>query len=558
METSVRRNMPNRQWLAWSGLALVGIILLRLALLGQLALTDNTEARYGSIGWRMFHTGDWVTPRLHVNGQLVPFWGKPPLQFWLTSLSYKSFGVSEWSARIPSFLLGIAIVAATIFFAYTVWGKRVAALAGIVLSSSVLFFLLSGACVTDVPLTASVSAAMIAFVRFAENSTHRKAWGLGFFLALAVGALAKGPIALVLVAVAIGIWLTLVRRWKLVSELPWLSGIVVFVVVAVPWYQLAERASPGFLRYFLINENFLRYVSNDYGDLYGFGRKRPYGTIWPMLVGSFLPWTVLAVVALLKVFRKPKLGKVVRDDQWLTYALVWGLTPPLFFTFARQIVLTYLLPGFPGLAVATAVGLDRWMESDAEPGLIRWLKAHFVAVGLVALTAAVVATVRGVSLSLVAVVVSAVVLGWIAWAITRRWGTTALVGTLGLATTLTLSAMVVLMAPWIDEQYSAKTVLTHLYENSAARSRPIVMPFGEPCSAVFYVNAIFQGRFEHHPPQKSVLVQDVLAARGRQILLFKRDDWDHLEPELAARLVPITQTAHWVACEAWYNVATVP
>ena len=339
--------MISRRWVLWGGLILAGIALLRLASLGELALTDNTESRYGTIAWKMYRSGDWVTPRVyvcmrspqsrdwdalkqHIQNDMVPFWGKPPLQFWLTSISYRVFGVSEWSARVPSFLLCIAIVAATICFAGRFWGRRVAMLAGIVLASSCLFLVLSGACILDIPLTAAISGAMLAFAAFADGTGRRRAWGMAFFLALAIGALAKGPIALVLVGLAIGIWLLVVGRWRLMIQLPWLLGLLVFFAVAAPWYVLAERATPGFLHYFLINEHFGRYWKNDYGDLYGYGRKQFYGAAWLMLAGSFLPWTILAAAALGRLFYRSKPWQTLRTDPWLAYVLIWGLTPALF------------------------------------------------------------------------------------------------------------------------------------------------------------------------------------------------------------------------------------
>src|ERR1700677_1392892 len=96
--------------------SLATIVLLRLCTLGTLALTDNTEARYAGISWQMFRSGDWVTPRVYLSGELVPFWAKPPLFFWLTTLSFEACGASEWAARLPNFLIAVAVVALTIAF----------------------------------------------------------------------------------------------------------------------------------------------------------------------------------------------------------------------------------------------------------------------------------------------------------------------------------------------------------------------------------------------------------------------------------------------------------
>ena len=119
----------------------------------------------------MHQSGDWVTPRIHIHGQLKPFNAKPPLEFWLTAISYRAFGVCEWSARLPSFFLGLALLAATVFFTARLWDKTTAALAGIILASSVLFFVLSGACDLDVPLAVGVTGAMICFALFAQPNS---------------------------------------------------------------------------------------------------------------------------------------------------------------------------------------------------------------------------------------------------------------------------------------------------------------------------------------------------------------------------------------------------
>ena len=80
----------------------------RLLTLGAYPLTDTTEARYGEIARKMLETGQWLVPQIDYG---VPFWGKPPLSFWLTAMSYKLFGITEFAARLPSLLLGIAVCA---------------------------------------------------------------------------------------------------------------------------------------------------------------------------------------------------------------------------------------------------------------------------------------------------------------------------------------------------------------------------------------------------------------------------------------------------------------
>ena len=85
---------------------------LRLVSLGLYPLMDNTEARYADIARVMLSLGDWVTPWYDTG---VPFWGKPPLSFWTTGLSFSLLGVNEFAARLPHFLAALLV-------GWLVWG----------------------------------------------------------------------------------------------------------------------------------------------------------------------------------------------------------------------------------------------------------------------------------------------------------------------------------------------------------------------------------------------------------------------------------------------------
>ena len=338
------------------------------------ALTDNTESRYAGVSWEMFRSGDWVTPRVYIEGKLVPFWAKPPLFFWMTALAFQLGGVSEWSARVPNLLVAAAMVFGTFLFGRRLWGVSVGALASLIVASSGLFFILSGTCVLDISLAASVFLGMASFALFAASEDNRDWWGRLFFLGLGIGCLAKGPVAVVLIGLAIGTWLLATGQLRLLRKLPWITGPMITGVITVPWYLMAEKATPGFLHYFLIQEHILRYIRSDYGDLYGSGRTQPYGASWVMLFLSFLPWSLFLIRHAFDRWRNRSTAAAETRDRWLLYAVIWGLTPAVFFTLCRQILITYLLPGIPGLALATAVVLVRWIESAKATKLLRGLK----------------------------------------------------------------------------------------------------------------------------------------------------------------------------------------
>jgi 4-amino-4-deoxy-L-arabinose transferase-like glycosyltransferase len=80
------------------------------------------------------------------------------------------------------------------------------------------------------------------------------------FKGLAVGLLAKGPVAVVLCAIPLFLWLAMSGNRGALKRLPWGAGLALATLIAAPWYIAAEIATPGFLHYFIIGEHFYRFV----------------------------------------------------------------------------------------------------------------------------------------------------------------------------------------------------------------------------------------------------------------------------------------------------------
>jgi 4-amino-4-deoxy-L-arabinose transferase-like glycosyltransferase len=559
--------------------AVVMIGLFRLTTLGTLALTDNTEARYAEIGWQMWSSRDWVTPRLYMSGELVPFWAKPPLFFWTTALSFGAFGPSEWAARFPNFLFAALMVGSTMAFGRALWGDRVGALAGLILASSGLFFVLAGSCVLDMALAASVSGALMCFALFAKagaNGERSEAWwGRAFFLSLGFGCLAKGPVAVVLVGLSLAAWIVLTKNWRVVRALPWVTGLIAASIVAVPWYILAERATPGFLQYFIVNEHILRYVRSDYGDLYGNGRTQIYGASWVMLAVTFLPWSPWLVRCGIDGWRRRRNSsgrnssvpnsadgwhwRLVRQwdsgnqprDMWLLFALCWGLTPAIFFTLARQILVTYMLPGFPGLALATAVLLVRWAESERSALLLRGLRIFAAGVGGLLAVALLAQIVLGsVSAQLAVTVVSVGLFAGLLFAGIRRSHAGTLLTAVGFGSSLLVAMGTIAAAPAVNEAFSTKTILASAADLPESAGRRVFFPLTEEYSAEFYEEAFLGGHIEHlHHKGLPLLVQK-LEHPTAELFVFRRNAWDELEPSIRESLELATETPHWVACRS--------
>ena len=134
----------------------------------------------------------------------------------------------------------------------------------------------------------------------------------------------------------------------------------------MPWYLLAESRTPGYLNYYIIGEHWRRYTEAGWkGDMFGTTHARPRGSIWPMAVAATLPWCVVWLGMLWKMRRREMLSRTADDDGWRAYLWLWMLASPVFFTFAGNILITYVLPGLPAFALLVA---EAWSAVGDERG----------------------------------------------------------------------------------------------------------------------------------------------------------------------------------------------
>jgi len=338
------------------------LVVLRLLSLAFYPLTDNTEARYAEIGRLMWERGDWVTPWLDRD---TPFWGKPPLSFWATALGFGVFGINEFAARLPHFL-GALVVGWWVWQWAAQRSSQEALTAVALLGASSLMLLASGAVMTDMFLLLGIALTMRGFwlaLHGGPSDQKRESWL--FFIGLAIGLLAKGPLMLVLAGLPLGLW-TLWRREvaQVWNALPWVRGLALILLLVCPWYLLAELRSPGFLDYFLVGEHWHRFVTPGWaGDKYGGAHQAARGTIWLYALVALLPWSLVLPVAAWFWRQHPR-TPLPPDPQAspVGYWVLWALAPALFFTMASNILWTYVLPALPALALLGA----RWLSGLAN------------------------------------------------------------------------------------------------------------------------------------------------------------------------------------------------
>jgi len=212
---------------------LITAAFIRLTTLGAYPLTDNTEARYAEVAREMLSSGDWVSPHLHS----TKFWAKPPLSIWMTAGSMALFGKKEFAARFPHLLMSLLAAGLTFLMAAKQRGNDYALAATAVLATSILFFISSGAVMTDSAFVFATTLSMISFWLAVNGKGKVSAiWGYLFFIALAIGLLAKGPVGPVLTFLPIGLWAFWKKQWGVLwHRMPWLRGLLITAAISLPW-----------------------------------------------------------------------------------------------------------------------------------------------------------------------------------------------------------------------------------------------------------------------------------------------------------------------------------
>ncbi|MEX0336827.1 ArnT family glycosyltransferase [Vibrio tubiashii] len=333
-------------------------LLIRLLTLGAYPLMDTTEARYGEMARLMIETGNWITPQFDYG---VPFWGKPPLFTWMSAVGIETFGINEFAVRVPHWIAGVVILLLMGLFAKRLGYSGL--ITALVLATCGIFSIAAGAVMTDMALTLGMTIAMLGFylcwLSYEEDKPNT-GWGYIGFVGLAIGLLAKGPLVIVLMGLAVVPWLAVQHGFIQVLKVLWqrfpiVSGTLLMLIIALPWYVLAERATPGFIDYFIVGEHFKRFlVSGWEGDLYGTAHNEVRGTIWLFWLYSAAPWSVVLPVLLWKKCRSLK-STIKPENGIVSFLLFWMIAPLVLFTFSGNILPAYVLPGVPAIGLLMAI-----------------------------------------------------------------------------------------------------------------------------------------------------------------------------------------------------------
>jgi 4-amino-4-deoxy-L-arabinose transferase-like glycosyltransferase len=318
--------------------------------LGALGLVGPDEPRYAAIARAMAETHDWVTPRLWG----TPWFEKPVLYYWIAGIAMRLFGVSEFAARLPSALAALLAVVAVAWTALRSYGVGAAWYTLLMLPTSVAMIGFARAASPDMLFAGLLTAAMAVANEMLQKPRPGPILrvAFGFFLGAAV--LAKGPAAVILAGGATLLWAALSRQWRAPFRFLHPLIIAMFCATALPWYALCAIRNPDFLRIFIWQHNFQRYLTPV------FEHRQPfwfYGYILPLAV---LPWILFMFAALFGAISR--LNNRAAPLPIDSFFACWGIFPVLFFSLSQSKLPGYILPAIPPLFVL----LGRWVSRAIE------------------------------------------------------------------------------------------------------------------------------------------------------------------------------------------------
>ena len=327
--------------------------------LGSFGLIGADEPRYAQVAREMLARHDWITPTL--GGK--PWLEKPVLYYWQAMLSFSIFGVSDWAARVPSAVDATLMVLSVYLFlrrlrpGFHLDGALMTAAAAAVVG-------FARAAATDMPLAAAFALAMMAWYAWWETS--KKLYLSGFYVCLALATLAKGPVALFLAAAIIAVFSIFAKDFKIVLKTLWVPGILLFVVVAAPWYVAVQARNPEFFRVFILEHNLARFGTNLYHH------PQPFWFYIPVAALGLVPWVVFTAASAVETIRGWWSERTVlfeSGDALSAYLVIWLAVPVLFFSISQSKLPGYILPALPAGTLLVAEYLRRHIDDEGKSSL---------------------------------------------------------------------------------------------------------------------------------------------------------------------------------------------
>jgi 4-amino-4-deoxy-L-arabinose transferase-like glycosyltransferase len=310
--------------------------------LGAFGLVGADEPRYAQVAREMLDRSDWVTPTL----QGKPWLEKPVFYYWQAMLSFRVFGVTGQAARIPA-AFDAALLVAVIYFFLRRFRPGSELEGTLIVASCAGMIGFAHAAATDMPLSACFAIALLGW--YAWYDSGWRVYLAAFYVFLALGTLAKGPVAPALAAVVVFLFVAVKGDWRAVLRTLWVPGIALYFAVTLPWYIAVQLRNPEFFRVFILEHNLARFSADVYHH------RQPFWFYLPVFLLAMMPWTIGLIFAFTEqvrlIWAEGKQAFSSSEDSWGLFLLIWMLVPVLFFSASKSKLPGYILPAVPAGAL---------------------------------------------------------------------------------------------------------------------------------------------------------------------------------------------------------------
>ena len=367
----------------FSGRRIVLIVILTLAAapyfmrLGASSLWDSNEAFYAETPREMIESGDYINPSFNYQ----PRFNKPPLCYWVVAGLYNLFGVSESIERLSIALAALVLIATAYGLGRCALSQEAGLMAAIGLAASPRFLMFSRRIMIDVYLAMFMALALLLFMLAERRPERRRSYLIAMYIALGLGVLTKGPVAALLPALALLIYLAVRGRLKEIRSLMLPAGVAIVALIVLPWY-LAVYAEHGwfYIQTFILRDNLSRYAQRAWGPSRG-----PLFYLG-VIGGDFFPWS-LFLPATFWFEARQRLGRNRRASRSQLVApvssepvnpattegaqgspavllMIWVGVIVVFFSLSRSKEDLYILPIYPAAAALVGMLIARWSTGE--------------------------------------------------------------------------------------------------------------------------------------------------------------------------------------------------
>jgi 4-amino-4-deoxy-L-arabinose transferase-like glycosyltransferase len=320
--------------------------------LGVSSIWDANEAFYAQTPREMMEAGDYVTPSFNFQLRM----NKPVLSYWNVAASYRLFGVSEWSERLPIAIGGVVIVATAFALGRLLGGAPAGLMAALVLATSPRLLLLARRIIIDVHITMWTGLVLLFFALAESLPGRRRLFLCLMYVAAGFGVLTKGPVAVFLPAVVFFVYLATLGRLGDLRRMMLPAGAMISLAIAVPWYYLLYREYGWeYIGAFLFGENLGRYA-----EAVGEQSRGPLFYL-PVMLADLFPWSLMIPLALWWAIGERRQSRVA----WLL--VIWIAVIVTFFSFSGTKEDLYILP----IVTAEAALIGAMLAKAIEGGQVK-------------------------------------------------------------------------------------------------------------------------------------------------------------------------------------------